>query len=342
MGGCRGRGLRWLLLVLSSGSTVSPSLSRHRERRDQRPSAGGGGATAATGRRGEGPAAETEEDGVCACAAAPQPERRVRRRRRRRLFGPCRAPALPTETAEGCRRRGRRGVGVGSCGRGSESGSARWGWGGRGARARGLGVSALSPHAGTRPSSGRGGAAAGAPAAVRAPRPASPRLRSGQRGFSPQQQHHEFQFPGARRRCRDMSQAFFLRARSPPRLRRTWASPRPAPGATMMPRRREPPGPGRRVRCSRWGLPFVRCRVAAMRSARPSTGSGEPAGRTMQLLHRTVHAPAWAPRATACDRSLPGRRKPPGPGKPTDLNRWSSPPAEVSFRSIVRATDPQI
>lgn len=46
-----GRGLRWLLLVLFSGSTVSASLSRHRQRRDQRPSAEGGGATAGERRR---------------------------------------------------------------------------------------------------------------------------------------------------------------------------------------------------------------------------------------------------------------------------------------------------
>lgn len=45
------RGLWWLLLALFSGSTVSPGLSRHRERRDQRPSAGGGGATAGKRRR---------------------------------------------------------------------------------------------------------------------------------------------------------------------------------------------------------------------------------------------------------------------------------------------------
>lgn len=45
------RGLWWLLLVLFSGSAVSPGLSRHRERRDQRPSAGGGGGATAGQRR---------------------------------------------------------------------------------------------------------------------------------------------------------------------------------------------------------------------------------------------------------------------------------------------------
>ncbi|XP_047611772.1 translation initiation factor IF-2-like [Phacochoerus africanus] len=44
-----------------------------------------------------------------------------------------------------------------------------------------------------------------------------------------EQQHHEFQFPGVRRR-HDMSQAFFFGAwRSPPPLRHTWARPRPSP-----------------------------------------------------------------------------------------------------------------
>lgn len=78
-GGCRaGRGLWWLLLVLffgSPGSTVSPSLSRHREGRDQRgaqeeegrPPARGGGGGGGGGRR-----RRRREDGVCACASAPQ------------------------------------------------------------------------------------------------------------------------------------------------------------------------------------------------------------------------------------------------------------------------------
>ncbi|XP_023043210.1 uncharacterized protein LOC111523111 [Piliocolobus tephrosceles] len=56
-----------------------------------------------------------------------------------------------------------------------------------------------------------------------------------------EQQHHEFQFPGARRRrrCHDMSQAFFPGAwRKPPPSRRTWARPRPLPPRGM-PQRRE-------------------------------------------------------------------------------------------------------
>nr|XP_011756736.1 uncharacterized protein LOC105491766 [Macaca nemestrina] len=57
-----------------------------------------------------------------------------------------------------------------------------------------------------------------------------------------EQQHHEFQFPGARRRrrrCHDMSQAFFPGAwRKPPPPRRTWARPRPSPPRGM-PQRRE-------------------------------------------------------------------------------------------------------
>lgn len=77
-----GRGLWWLLLVLFSDSPVSPSLSRHRERRDQRPSSGGGGGATAGERRrrrrrrwrlggGDTPNSR-REDGVCACAQAPQ------------------------------------------------------------------------------------------------------------------------------------------------------------------------------------------------------------------------------------------------------------------------------
>ncbi|XP_055216551.2 spidroin-1-like [Gorilla gorilla gorilla] len=148
-GGCRaGRGLWWLLLVLffgSPGSTVSPSLSRHREGRDQRgaqeeegrpPARGGGG--------GWGEGAGGGEGGKMASAHAP--------RRRRHKAGSGGAGGGGS-SGLGERRVSRRklpkagrGAEAGSGGAGGDSGggefrqkerirvglrdSARWGWAG--------------------------------------------------------------------------------------------------------------------------------------------------------------------------------------------------------------------
>lgn len=242
-----GRGRRWWLLVLFSGSTVSPGLSRHRERRDQRPSAGGGGANAGRSwrRRGGG-----DRRGGKMASAHASGRRRHKAGSSGEGGGGCSGLGCPDGNCRRLAEAPKPAVGVGNLA------GERIGWARETARVgvgRGAGRARLrcvrsSSHAAVARARARGregsvaGRSLGPVSSVRAPGGVPPPAEWIMRLFSaatasrvsvprspPPPPRHE---------------SGFLRAwRGPPRgPRRTWAPPRPAPPRPprgMPPQRRE-------------------------------------------------------------------------------------------------------